>query len=271
MTRQPSSPTRALSFGLVLVACAALGTLSVGAPGGAARAAQDAASDPEASAEELEIALALAELLRAARTIVSGHQSLINDPERVGPGPDGDSVLADSLALLEASGSSVPGRVGADSRLGRFLALQAEAIVEVIDENRGVIDQPGVGFKGFVPAVFARLVNERFGEKAGGAARIKVTAPMELVRNRRARPDAWERAVIEERFLDEGRARGERHVEVVALDGREAFRVMVPEYYGEGCLACHGGPAGATDITGYPKEGAELDALGGAISIALFR
>jgi len=221
--------------------------------------------------EDLETALSLAELLRAARTVVSGHQTLINDAARQGPAPGGASVLADSLALLGANGSGVPEALGADSRRGRFLALQAEAIVEVLDENRSVIDQPDVGFKGFVPAVFARLVNERFGEKAGGQARMKVTAPMALVRNRRARPDAWERAVIEERFMAANWTRGDRHVETATLDGREAFRVMVPEYYGAGCLACHGGPAGATDITGYPKEGAEIGALGGAISIALFR
>lgn len=231
----------------------------------------DAAAADTVAAEELDIALSLAELLRAARTVVAGHQALINDAERNTPAPDGRAILADSLALLEGAGSAVPAAIGEDSRRGRFLALQAEAIVEIIDENRGVLDQPGVGFKGFVPAVFARLVNERFGEKAEGRARLKVTAPLDLVRNRRARPDDWERAVIEERFRDASWPRGERHVETTMLDGREAFRVMVPEYYGTGCLACHGGPAGETDITGYPKEGAELDALGGAISIALFR
>ena len=53
--------------------------------------------------------------------------------------------------------------------------------------------------------------------------------------------------------------------------GRAAFRVLVPEYYRAGCLACHGEPQGEIDVTGYPKEGGELGELGGVISITLFR
>jgi len=230
--------------------------------GGAEASAHDA---------ELQIALSLAELLRASRTVIGNAQASINDPDRTEAGPDGQGVFDDAIAILQLAGSDVPQTIDDGSDRGRYLALQRDAIIEVVDENRSVIDQPGVGFKGFVPAVFARLSNERFGEKAGGEARVKVTAPMSLVRNRRARPDGWEREVIESRFMASDWPRGERHVDTVPLDGREAFRLMVPEYYGTGCLACHGGPAGELDITGYPKEGAEHDALGGAISIALFR
>ena len=229
------------------------------------------AAASEDSSEGLEVALALAALLRSARTVVADHQHLINDPDRSAPGFDGESVLAASLSLLGESGSDIPQSLDGSDRRGRLLGLQAQAIQEIIDENRHVIEQPGVAFKGFVPAVFARLVNERFGEKAEGEALLKITAPLELVRNRRSRPDAWERSVIEERFLSPDWPYGERHVETTEIDGREAFRVMVPEYYGAACLACHGSPAGEMDITGYPKEGAELNTLGGAISIALFR
>ena len=53
--------------------------------------------------------------------------------------------------------------------------------------------------------------------------------------------------------------------------GRDAFRVLVPEYYGAGCLRCHGEPKGEIDVTGYPKEGGKLGDLAGAISITLYR
>jgi hypothetical protein len=53
--------------------------------------------------------------------------------------------------------------------------------------------------------------------------------------------------------------------------GRPAYRVMVPEYYAASCLTCHGGPKGEMDITGYPKEGASENDLGGVISITLYR
>ena len=54
-------------------------------------------------------------------------------------------------------------------------------------------------------------------------------------------------------------------------DGRPAFRILIPEYYGQGCLQCHGEPKGEIDVTGYPKEGGKLGDLGGVISITLFR
>lgn len=55
------------------------------------------------------------------------------------------------------------------------------------------------------------------------------------------------------------------------MDGKSAYRVLVPEYYSAGCLACHGEPAGEIDITGYPKEGGREGDLGGVISISIFR
>jgi hypothetical protein len=47
--------------------------------------------------------------------------------------------------------------------------------------------------------------------------------------------------------------------------------MLLPEYYRESCLSCHGGPMGEMDITGYPKEGGKIGDLGGAISIVIFQ
>jgi hypothetical protein len=152
-----------------------------------------------------------------------------------------------------------------------LIQAQFDAIREVIDENQVLIDRRDVGFKGFVPAVFARLVNERFEDKVGTDALIKVTAPVPLVRNRKSRPDTWEQSVIDGQFGSPDWPRGDLYAEVTTFKQRNAFRVMVPEYYGQACLACHGGPKGAMDVTGYPMEGGQLDALAGAISIALFQ
>ena len=54
------------------------------------------------------------------------------------------------------------------------------------------------------------------------------------------------------------------------LNGRRAYRVLIPEYYETSCLACHGEPKGSEDITGGKKEGAKLGDLGGAISAAIY-
>jgi hypothetical protein len=134
-----------------------------------------------------------------------------------------------------------------------------------------MIDMKGVGFKGFIPATFARLVNERFEEKVGDKAKIKVTAPEDLIRNRKARPDEWEQHVIEQDFLSAGWPKGKSFTENVEVNGRPSFRMLIPEYYSASCLTCHGGPKGEVDVTGYPKEGKAEGDLGGAISITLFK
>lgn len=224
-----------------------------------------------AADEDEEIALNLANLLRSGRAVVAAHQDLINDPSGEDKGLTGEVVLEETIARFQADNDLDPRSVDPDTRMGRLFQAQMEAIREVVDEEQGTINRPGIGFKGFVPAVFGRLVNERFKEKVGDEAQIKVTAPVELVRNRGARPDTWESKHIEEDLLDPAWPKGQVFTAVTEQDGREAFRILVPEYYSEGCLACHGEPKGEIDITGYPKEGGQLDDLGGVISITLFR
>jgi hypothetical protein len=77
-------------------------------------------------------------------------------------------------------------------------------------------------------------------------------------------------SVLEHKFSNPDWPKGEPFTEAVSVDGRPAFRVIVPEYYVSSCLSCHGEPAGETDITGYPKEGGKEGDLGAAISITLF-
>jgi len=224
-----------------------------------------------ATGEEEEIALNLANLLRAGRAVISAEQERINDPTIGDKGLTGEAVLAETVARFEESTGVDPTAVDPDSPLGQLFQAQMAAIKEVMDEAQESINQPGVGFKGFVPAIFARLVNERFRDKAGDRAVIKVTAPAVLVRNRMARPDGWEAQHIEERLLAPDWPEGQVFSTAAASGGRDAFRVLVPEYYTAGCLTCHGEPKGEIDVTGYPKEGGKLGDLGGVISITIFR
>ena len=92
-----------------------------------------------------------------------------------------------------------------------------------------------------------------------------------VVRNRKARPDAWETEQITDRLSSPDWEHGRIVTAEAEVGGRDAVRVLVPEYYSEGCLSCHGEPKGELDVTGYAKEGGKLGDLGGAISITLFR
>jgi hypothetical protein len=224
-----------------------------------------------AADDDEEVALNLANMLRSARAVIAAHQNLINTPGGGDKGLTGEVVLEETIARFQSDNDLDPRAVEPDSRMGRLFQAQMAAIQEVVDEEQGTINRPDVGFKGFVPAVFGRMVNERFKEKVGDEAQIKVTAPVELVRNRGARPDAWESEHIEAELLDPAWPQGQVFAAVTEQNGREAFRILVPEYYSAGCLSCHGEPKGEIDITGYPMEGGQLDDLGGVISITLFR
>lgn len=260
--------------GLVLVAFVALAatTPALCAPAAPPQAAIPPASSPETgAAEDSAIADSLAAMLRAGRAVISANQGRINDP---GPGPkglDGASVLAAAIALYRTATGTNPLAIDPNSRHGVLLHAQMDAIVAVMDSAQTRLEAPGLGFKGFIPAVFARLVNEQFARRAGGRAAIKVTAPPALVRNRAARPDAFEAQIIAAKFLAPDWPRGTAYAATEPRGPGIVFRVMVPEYYAASCLTCHGGPKGSLDVTGYPREGAQEGDLGGVISITLLR
>ena len=220
---------------------------------------------------DLKTALLLADVLRAARTEIASQQALINNEAIGNKGLTGEVVLKNVLKRLEDAGKHNILSNPANNREAELINAQLDSMREIVDENQGLINKNGIGFKGFVPAVFAQLSNERFGEKVGDFAEIKVTAPLDLVRNRKARPDKWENDVIESRFRSNDWSRGDLFSEEAEGKHGSAFRVMVPEYYGDACLSCHGSPKGEVDVTGYPKEGGQTGDLGGSISITLYR
>jgi len=224
-----------------------------------------------ATETDAAIAMRLADLLRSARTVISLSQDLINDPGKGDKGLTGEKVLADAIALHKERTGEDPRESDVSTLEGKLLRAQMDSIAAVVDENQSTINAKGVGFKGFIPAVFARLVNEEFAEKVGDQANVKVTAPENLVRNRKARPDAWETRIIENEFLKPDWPTGQPFSELAEVEGKPAFRILVPEYYTPSCLSCHGEPAGEVDITGYPKEGGKEGDLGAAISIILFK
>jgi hypothetical protein len=229
--------------------------------------AVDAAPPPD---EDAALAQRLAEMLQDARTVISNNQDLINDPKLGDKHLTGQAVLDQTMKSYTKTTGVDPTKVDPNSRQGRLLRAMMAAIAAATDENQATINEKGTGFKGFIPAVFARLVSESFNQRAKGEAEVKVTAPPELVRNRKARSDAWEADIINTKLLSPEWPKGQSYSAVVDTNGRSAFRVMVPEYYVPSCLVCHGSPKGEMDLTGYPKEGGKTGDLGAVISIALY-
>ena len=129
------------------------------------------------SDDDVATAKSLAAMLRAGRAVVSRHQTEINDPNVGDKGLTGSKALAEAKAGYKEATGEDPDAVDPASKRGRLLRAQMDAIKEVFDANQATINEKGVDFKGFIPAVFARLVNKSFGRRAGTEAEVKVTAP----------------------------------------------------------------------------------------------
>jgi hypothetical protein len=223
----------------------------------------------DAAPGDVRIARNLATMLQSARAVVSAHQADINDASKGDKGLTGQVVLEQAIANYQKATGNDPRSIDPTSFEGRLIKAQMDSVVEVMDANQDTINQQGVGFKGFIPATFARLVNEAFSRRVGEEATVKVTAPPQLVRNRQARPDDWEVAAIKDYLQKADWPKGQMYSGVESIGGKPMARVMVPEYYAPSCLSCHGEPKGELDITGYPKEGGHEGDLGGVISIEL--
>ncbi len=223
-----------------------------------------------AAVSDEEIAVSLATLLRSARAVISDKQKHINNPE-IGNKELGAEVVVNIAKqnYKKATGTDLDG-IDAATLHSQLIAAEIQAIADVMDEAQETINQKGIGLNGFLPAIFARLVTEKFRATIGEKATLKLTAPKNYVRNRANRPDKWEHKVIESMFKASGYKKGRHYTENTTVKGKQAFRLILPEYYKQSCLACHGEPAGERDITGGKKEGGKLGELGGAISVTIF-
>lgn len=218
-----------------------------------------------------KITLSMATMLRSARAVISDKQKHINNAAIGDKGLSGSVVVAAAKANYKKATGVDADSVDSASLEGELLAALTEAIAAVMDEAQPLINEKGVGLKGFLPAIFARRVTEEFRARKGEVADIRLTAPKAYVRNRANRPDDWETDVIENTFKSDSHPKGQ-HVAVMGeRKGKPAFRLILPEYYKQSCLACHGGPKGERDITGGKKEGGVLGELGGAISVLIFQ
>lgn len=218
-----------------------------------------------------EIAVSMATFLRSARAVISKNQKLINDASKGDKGLSSEVVLAKAKANYKKStGVDIDSIADPSTLQGELLQAEMDSVVEVMDEAQAQINKEGVGFKGFLPAIFARLVTERFRAKKGDIADIRLTAPKNYVRNRANRPDKWENDVIENQFKSGSHPKGQHVAAMAEKKGKQAFRLILPEYYKESCLGCHGQPKGERDITGGKKEGGVLGELGGAISVVIY-
>ena len=212
------------------------------------------------AASEEKTAELLTKLMQTGRKVISENQPLINDPTKGDKRftPDvftarviDDFAKATSIDLRKASGED-----------GRLLVALLEAERETVADAQAVINRPGMGFKGFIPAAFVGKAAAKFTARTG--ITFKFTA-MEY-RNARNQPDDFEQKVFT-LFAAPTYPKGKPYEETVAVGGKRVYRIMFPEYAAKSCLSCHGAPRGERDITGGKKEGQREGDLAGALSL----
>jgi general secretion pathway protein A len=207
----------------------------------------------------------LAILLDSGRYVINENQELFDDPGREDKGFTPDVFEQQLIGMFR-------GRSGIDLRdlnaahvprgAKKFLQALVAASKQVVAEAQPEINRKGVGFKGFIPAVFGARVAGRFTEATG--VRLKQTAL--VPRNPSNAPDPFEKAVLQE-FADPSYPREKVISEATAR--AKSLRLMFPLYTTRKCLDCHGEPKGEIDKTGHPREGLRLGQNAGAISVVI--
>lgn len=218
---------------------------------------------PAAATNEAETAELLVKLLQAGRTVVSGHQDLINDPAKGNKGFTPE-YLADRLIQKYREMTSIDLTRPAPTTQHRLLRTLLESGKEVVAESQPVINKQGVAFKGFIPAVWGRKTGEKFYQRTG--IRLKLTA--QDYRYPGNKPDDFESEVLK-MFSQPTYPTGRGYSQILVMDGKPVLRYMAPEYATGRCLKCHGEPKGIRDETGFKREGFKEGEVMGAISLVV--
>ncbi len=187
-------------------------------------------ASPVLAGNEAEVAEHLIDLVKIGRGVMSEQMGNINDASKANKGFTGDYMAGQVIERFKKK-TKIDLRIpNAVPQAPLYLAL-VEAEKEVVDEAQPVINRPGIGFKGFIPAVFARKTGENFYKKTG--VKLKLTGID--YRNVNNRPDDFEAEVLR-MFNDPRHPKGQTYVRNTVLDGRPVLRMMDPEYAAASCL-----------------------------------
>lgn len=219
-------------------------------------------------AEAEETARLLANLLQAGRLVIEQNQTLLDDPHK------GDKGFTPEVferqirqIFLQQTGIDLAALSPRQTALTipplarTLLPALIDAGKDVVRDAQVVLNQRGIGYKNFIPATFGSQAAARFSKRS----RVQLKQTTLQPRNPKNEPDEYESSVLQ---WFSGRPNGDAYVSELTESGK-TLRVMMPIYYQQKCLACHGEPRGEWDISGYPKEGAHEGDLAGAISVKI--
>lgn len=152
-----------------------------------------------------------------------------------------------------------------------------QAMIEVMADNKPLLDDKEITFKGIIPATFAFQLSAKLATKGIGL-KIKFTRTKDSIRNVLNKPDAWESAIMQ-KIMQEPKIYYDDNAEI---NGKPAFRQFTPLPMAPYCLNCHGSieqnPLNqgkekehwtSVDMTGFEMENWTMDDFGGGVSISI--
>lgn len=166
----------------------------------------------------------------------------------------------------------------------RLYTLLLRAMVEVMEDNRTLINDKDIGFKGLIPATFAFQLSQAM-ENEGLGVKIKFTNVAHQVRNQMNQPDVWESGVMKKfQGVCNKNCLADYFEEVFISKDTPAYRYFVPVKLQRFCLNCHGEPQDnplnidkdrqqwtSVDITGFAMENWQDDDFAGGISVTIYK
>jgi len=214
--------------------------------------------DKETMADEI------ATLFLSLKVVILKSQPLINDSKIGNKELTGKKVVKQAKKVYkDMTGKDF--EFSSNSELGTSQKNLFKAADKVMKDAAPLINREGIGFKGFITAIFARRLAREFSKRMEGKVKFKFTAPNDILRSRANRGDDWENNVFEAVFRKGNWDSSKNYTEQVG----DSYRWMKPVYHEQVCMSCHGGPKGEKDITGTVKEGAKVGDLAGAFSIII--
>ena len=156
-------------------------------------------------------------------------------------------------------------------------AILLQTMVEVLEDNRILLNDPDIGFKGLIPATFSSQLSRKLAIKGIGL-NIKFTRFSHSIRNKANIPDQWEVAIME-KVQQQPRIYYDANA---TLNGKAVVRQFTPLPIKPYCLNCHGSMADNPlnkgkskqqwtdiDMTGFKMENWKLGDFGGGVSISI--
>jgi hypothetical protein len=146
----------------------------------------------------------------------------------------------------------------------------------IMDSNKPLLLDKSIKVKGFIPAIFAFQLSQRF-SNTDLPMRVKFTGFEDKLYNELNKPDPWEQAILK-KIETSNWKKGKAHYEVT----QEEVRYVYPLYHDKACLSCHGSlrdnplnenqPKSKwtdTNIAGFKMQNFSLNQLGGGVSFAM--